>query len=260
MGDATREQFAKSAEAYRDSEIHARGDDLAVMVDWATRAFGGLDGRAVLDVATGAGHTALAFARAGAVVAALDVTPAMLDVAADLVATELSAGTVAFHLGRAESLPFENATFDVVACRIAGHHFEAPRTFLAEAARVLRRDGRLLLVDNIAPEAAPWDEAMNHIERLRDPSHVRAYTVRHWIVCVTEAGLAPERLDRWHRSKDFRNWVERSRTPPEVVRELQAYILDLPEAAQRYFLVAAAGGQVQRLAHEAMLLAARKQG
>lgn len=257
--DASREQFANTAQAYVRSEIHAQGDDLAALVECAARGLDGLTGRQVLDVATGAGHTALALARAGAQVTAVDLTPEMLEVAKALTERESPDQPVAFQVAAAESLPFDDETFDAVTCRIAAHHFASPESFLSEARRVLKPGGRFLLVDNIAPELPELDDAMNRIERVRDPSHVRAYTVRFWVDAVADSGLAPERLERWRRSKDFRDWVERSRTPPERVAELEAYVLGLPASFRRYFAVEAEGSAIVRLAHEAILLAARKQ-
>ena len=69
-----RAQFGKSAEGYVHSEGHAKGAELALMVELA----GDVSGARVLDIATGGGHTALAFARAGADVVATDLTPEML--------------------------------------------------------------------------------------------------------------------------------------------------------------------------------------
>jgi ubiquinone/menaquinone biosynthesis C-methylase UbiE len=69
-------QFGKSARSYLASPNHAKGDELQAMLELAAP----VSGLEVLDVATGAGHTAITFAEAGAEVTATDITPEMLEV------------------------------------------------------------------------------------------------------------------------------------------------------------------------------------
>lgn len=80
---------------------------------------------------------------------------------------------VRFQQGTAESLPFPDDSFDIITCRYAAHHFSDVRKAVREVARVLKQDGRFLLVDHYAPEDPVLDEFVNHLNRLRDPSHVR---------------------------------------------------------------------------------------
>jgi len=135
-----RAQFGRTAAAYVESEDHAKGAELEQMVGFAEGSFGALQGREVLDIATGGGHTALAFARAGARVTATDLTPEMLVAARAFVHAGGGEG-VRFAATPAEALPFEGGSFDLVTCRIAAHHFADPERFVAEAARVLRPGG-----------------------------------------------------------------------------------------------------------------------
>lgn len=254
---SAREQFGATAQAYATSEIHARGDDLDAMVAYARHALDGLRGLRVLDVATGAGHTAVAFANAGAAVDAMDVTPEMLAVASEVVAAQVHDGSVALHEGRAEALPFEDASFDVVTCRIAAHHFDDPAVFVREARRVLAPSGRFLLVDNIAPEDAELAATMNRIEKARDRSHVRAYDLVAWLDWLHGMGFAVELLHRWRRRKDYAAWTARSGMSADAAEALAEEILALPEHAREYFLVEAEDGRLIALAHEVAFLAAR---
>jgi ubiquinone/menaquinone biosynthesis C-methylase UbiE len=133
-----RSQFGRTANAYVESTGHAQGAELAQMVALAHALHpGALAAKTVLDVATGGGHTALAFALAGAQVTATDLTPEMVAAARAFVQANGGEG-VRLGVAPAEDLPFADAGFDLVTCRIAAHHFADPERFVREAARVLK--------------------------------------------------------------------------------------------------------------------------
>ncbi len=245
-------QFAKTAQAYVTSSVHAKGDELKLLLGLASE----VTNKKVLDVATGGGHTALAFAKAGANVTAIDLTPTMLETAQAFVISQ-GVDTVKFQEAKAEALPFENQSFDIVTCRIAAHHFAEPETFVAETARVLKPDGMFLLVDNISPQDKKLAEVMNFIETTRDPSHIWAYSVSTWTQWLTKAGLELHHLTRFKRSKNFSHWTSHAQTPEAVTRELETYIFSLSEAQQQYFEVTSKEGRFETLSHEVMVLMAK---
>ncbi|MDE3198908.1 MAG: methyltransferase domain-containing protein [Acidobacteriota bacterium] len=99
-------------------------------------------GETVLDIATGTGVAAITAARAGARVNGLDLTPELLEVArenAHIAQTE----DIVWTEGDAESLPYPDASFDVVISQF-GHIFAPrPEVAVAEMRRVLKPGGRL---------------------------------------------------------------------------------------------------------------------
>jgi SAM-dependent methyltransferase len=123
----------------------------------------------VLDVACGAGHVAEQVAPSVRQVVGLDLTPALLHLAADRLA---GAGirNVLLQEGNAAALPFLDASFDLVLCRGALHHFANPTEQVAEMARVCRPGGRVVVSDMIAP-AAEVRPAFDGLHRSIDPSH-----------------------------------------------------------------------------------------
>jgi SAM-dependent methyltransferase len=98
-------------------------------------------GEAVLDVGTGTGVAAITAARAGARATAIDLTPALLEVAREN--AHLAGVDVAFAEGDAEHLPYPDASFDVVLSQF-GHMFAPqPERAVAEMRRVLKPTGRI---------------------------------------------------------------------------------------------------------------------
>jgi ubiquinone/menaquinone biosynthesis C-methylase UbiE len=248
-------QFSKTSEAYVNSVIHAKGEDLQQVLGLA----GDVQDKSVLDVATGGGHTALAFAKAGAKVTATDLTPQMLVKAREFLQSQ-SIHTVIFQEASAEQLPFAEESFDIVTCRIAAHHFADSVAFVGEVARVLKPFGQLFLIDNISPVNRELSEVMNKIEKWRDPSHVWACSIPYWVECSTKAGLEIYSLSRFKRKKNYGEWVKNAQTPSDVVQELEAYVLSLPPAYQGYFEVVEDNQKLISLSHEVMILQANKTG
>jgi ubiquinone/menaquinone biosynthesis C-methylase UbiE len=204
-------QFGQNAQKYRDEPLFAAGEDLGHMIEAAQP--GGEE--CLLDVGTGAGHTALAFAPHVSQCIGLDLTEEMVQIATQL-ADKRGIRNVAFQTGDAEALPFPDTSFDLVTCRLAAHHFPNPAQALQEAARVLKPGGRLLLLDHYAPEDPELDLFINELDRTRDPSHVREYTLDEWEQFFLQAGLTCQTILRPDLELNFEKWVERAQTPPEA--------------------------------------------
>lgn len=233
------QQFGANAAAYATSTVHAKGYSLARLVeitqpqpDWQ-----------VLDVATAAGHTAFVFAPHVAHVIASDLTPEMLTVAAGL-ATEKGLSNVSFEPADAEALPYQDATFDLVTCRIAPHHFPDIQQFITEAARVLKPGGQLAVVDNIVPgthlrgkKARLLNEAGNYVnafEKLRDPSHGRCWSISEWEHGLAKAGFTIQYQELLHKEMDFAPWAARMQASPEDTLRLKAMLVQAPTAVSDF--------------------------
>ena len=157
----------------------------------------------VLDVATGTGAQAVAFAETGAEVVGIDLSESMLRIA-----RRKSGGrNVTLGIADARELPFEDAHFDV-CCVSHGLH-EMPvsvrQQALLEMARVTKRNGKLVIVDYALPENPIASKLVYHLVKLyeRDNyaefvrSDLHAMLDRAGFVAGTEARVAPGAAMRW---------------------------------------------------------------
>jgi len=252
--DRVQAQFSAAAQSYVTSATHARGDDLQRLVELAQ-----LRGdEHVLDIATGGGHTALAFAPHVRTVVASDLTPQML-VAAEVFIRDQGVTNVSFERADAEALPFADASFDIVTARIAPHHFPNPQRFVSEVARVLRPGGRFLLDDNMAPEDAELDAFMNRFEQWRDPSHVRAHTISQWRSWMEQAGLVVEHVEPLSLKRyNFAEWAARMRMPQAERDALESWLMAAPPRCAAFFAIDLAAGHVVALSGAFGIIVARR--
>ncbi|HVA31124.1 MAG TPA: class I SAM-dependent methyltransferase [Gaiellaceae bacterium] len=174
--------WSERADLYRQSAIHSTGDDLDLVVEWCEPG----EGVTVLDVATGGGHVARRLRDAGCNVVTVDPAPGMQ---ADVLAP-------------AEHLPFADGAFDVVATRLAAHHFADVLAALKEMARVAAR--RVVICDNTFVS-----ESSEEADRLRDPSHVRNYGVAEWESFFELAGLEVAEQRHLERPLEIELWLAR---------------------------------------------------
>lgn len=218
-----REQFGPVAEAYVTSTGHAGGDDLEQLLAW-----GRLRRPArVLDVATGGGHTALAFANVAGRVIACDLTEPMLRAARGFIRGR-GAANVAFVAGDVIALPFREGTFPVITCRIAPHHFANVGAAVREIARVLTPGGSFLLQDILGHDDPQVSAFITEVERRRDPSHIRAYRAREWAAFLRGAGLTVMEETVTTKLRPWKEWTGRMRMPDETLRALEDFIRDAP--------------------------------
>ena len=214
----------------------------------------------VLDVATGTGFTALAFAPSVRSVIGLDVSPGMLAEARQM-AEKRGITNAVFQEGAAESLPFSDETFDIVTCRIAPHHFLDIQQFLHEAARVLKSGGRLVLVDTTvpdeSPEAADWQNA---VEARRDPSHVRNYRPSEWRQMTEAAGLTVLQSTSANGgiTIPLTDWIFKAGCTDEQAADVRQRFSKAPQSAKDAFqIVTGPDGEIVFTWQRVVLLAAK---
>jgi ubiquinone/menaquinone biosynthesis C-methylase UbiE len=175
----------------------------------------------VLDVACGPGLMACAFARVARHVTGIDLTPAMIEQAKVMQRGD-GLTNLTWHVGDVQQLPFADASFSVVFTRYSFHHLLDPKTVLVEMVRVCSPGGTVVVVDvfTSGPEQA---EAYNRMEKLRDPSHVRALTLEELTALLTHAGLRGVRTQLYKHEVELEQVLQRSFPNPgdaDTIRQL----------------------------------------
>ena len=235
---------ARTATAWSSAPWEEAEWMLAPVHERIVAALGPEPGKRWLDIATGAGAVALAAARAGADVTGLDLAPGLIETARRRAAEEgLDAR---FDVGDAETLPYEDASFDAVSSSMGVIFAPDHAAASAELARVTRPGGRLAFTSwrpetgffpvvvkyrpplpEGAGDSEEWGREAYVEQQLGDVFDLTIETGRMhfefesgedgWARSVRTVGpfkaatenLEPEQLDAFH--SDFVEWLEEHR-------------------------------------------------
>lgn len=208
---------------------HARGRRLARLVTLVQPASHAV----VLDIATGTGYTALSLAPHVRHVVGLDVSTEMFPKARMLV-QHRALTNVCFMQGDAEQLPFADARFHIVTCRIAPHHFSDVARAVREMARVCRPGGSVAICDHITPETLDTAAYINAFEMRRDPSHHWAYALEDWHRFFIQAGLTLAVEETVPKTLQLTAWATRFGIAEDGVSELRQELLHAPSDVQNF--------------------------
>ncbi len=148
----------------------------------------------VLDVATGTGKQARAFAAVAREVIGIDISEPMLRVARH----KNHRPNLSFHEADATDLPFGSGEFDIACISFALH--EMPQSVrarvLREIARVTRPGGRIVAVDYALPRNRVAGAMVFHLVKLYERDHYAEFVQSDLATMVTGAGIAVRDLRR----------------------------------------------------------------
>jgi SAM-dependent methyltransferase len=210
----------------------------------------------LLDVACGGGLVVCAFAPHLKHATGIDMTPAMLDRARAL-AVERNIENVAWREGDVTRLPYPDAHFAIVVTRFAVHHFPEPAVVMREMVRVCAPGGRIVVVDTCAAPDPEKAARFNRLERLRDPSHVRALSLAELEDLFRAVGLGPPRVSRTELRDTVENLLARSFPAPGDAPKIAAMFAAAAEDDGLGIPVRRVGGRLEYAYPVAILAATR---
>jgi ubiquinone/menaquinone biosynthesis C-methylase UbiE len=197
-----RARFTKTVDAFADYAVSYR----AQFADLLASLVSAQPSESVVDLACGPGTLALQFARKVRRVHAVDLTPAMLARARSTAETD-SLSNLSFTLGDAQSLPFATGALDLSVTSYSLHHVPDPARMIQEMARVVKRDGRVGIIDIVVPEDPARAEIANRIEIMRDPSHTRTLARSEFEKLLAAAGLRILASEVHELPRSFDHWM-----------------------------------------------------
>jgi ubiquinone/menaquinone biosynthesis C-methylase UbiE len=210
-------QFSAHADAYLRSAVHAGGEDLSRLATIVGR----LPPGSALDLGCGGGHVAYLLAPLMREVTAFDLSDAML-ATVQAEAARRGLANLATRQGSVDNLPWPDQSFDLVVSRYSAHHWHNMAAGLREACRVLKPGGLAVFMDVVAPPSPLLDTWLQALELLRDPSHLRDYSVAEWRSLLDEAGFRRGETAHFQLRLDFKSWVQRMQTPDIQVAAIRA--------------------------------------
>ncbi len=253
--ETIQKQFTKTAQAFSTYAVRDTPEILAEKVEFVKPQASDF----VLDVACGPGAFPLALAPRVRFAMGVDLTFEMLRQSRAFQA-ERQIANAAFLSGEAEHLPFPDGTFSLVTCQCSFHHIAKPELALKEMLRVMRPDGRLFLIDTIAPESDGKFELHNKIEKLRDPSHTLSLRLTTYLRMFEETGLDVSRQALRRRPRSFNQWMLRAGLEPHHKRyqETRRLLEDSIAGDRAGFSARLQGEDIEIVHNEGMFLLARR--
>jgi SAM-dependent methyltransferase len=199
----SRERFTKTAQVFGDYAVSSR----AIEAETLAHMVAANENDRAVDLACGPGTLALRFAKHVRWICGLDFTPAILQRARRAASHEGLQEKLTFVIGDAQSLPFADSSLTLAVTSYSLHHISDPARVISEMSRVVKKGGRVGLIDIVVPED-PKIRALNHrIEFIRDHSHAKSMTQREFESMFASAGLRLTGMELKGHPRTFEHWM-----------------------------------------------------
>ncbi|WP_343579514.1 class I SAM-dependent methyltransferase [Acinetobacter sp.] len=230
------QQYQDKSQAYLTSSVHAQGIEFQKMQQLIQlHQF-----KTVLDLGCGGGHVSYQVAPFVEQVTAYDLTPSMVELVAQQ-ATQKGLDNVITQQGAAESLPFADQSFDCIISRYSAHHWHNVAQAMSEIYRVVAQQGKVIMVDILGHSNPVMDTFFQTMESIRDPSHVRNYSLQEWMHFAECAGFRIECVEKQHLELEFQSWTERMQTPDYAVQTIRYLQHKASDQTRQYYQIQADG-------------------
>ncbi|RLZ07914.1 class I SAM-dependent methyltransferase [Acinetobacter sp. 2JN-4] len=229
-------QYHNKSNAYLHSLVHAEGAEFKKMQQLIQK----YEFKKILDLGCGGGHVSYHIAPYVEEIIAYDLTPSMVE----LVTTQAKVRgfeNIFGQQGAAESLPFSTQRFDCVITRYSAHHWQNVAQAMNEIHRVLEKNGKVIIVDILGNSHPVIDTFFQTIEKIRDPSHVRNYSLQEWMDFAEFSGFRVDVIEKQTLDLEFQSWVERMNTPKHAVQTIRDLQKKASTQTQQYYQVQADG-------------------
>jgi ubiquinone/menaquinone biosynthesis C-methylase UbiE len=208
-------QFSRVAEKYTSSPVHAKKEDL----DFAVSLIKAEKHWNVIDLATGTANFAIALSPYVNHVLATDITEKML-VEGKKTLTKKNIKNIDLEIADVHNLQYENDKFDLTVVRIAPHHFNDIEKAIQEMVRVTKANGYIFVEDTVAPSNKEASIFLNHIEKLRDPSHIRDLSKSEWVEYFRRNSCEVLTVEIRAKKWPLTWWTDQMKTSEENVKEI----------------------------------------
>ena len=215
--DDIQKSFTQQAKHFESASMNFSKQDY---LDYTVRCMELSPADRVLEAAAGTcacGRSVAPFVKS---VVCLDATPAMLNVGREK-AEESGLANMEFRQGLVEDIPFAEQIFDIVLTRLAFHHFSGVEKPFAEMARVLKKGGKLVVIDMEAAEEE-LRTIEDHLETLRDPSHVKNLSKPEFLALFAGHGFQVARQESTIIPVSLKAWLALTETPAGLGEEIRA--------------------------------------
>lgn len=213
------QQYQDKSSNYLHSTVHAQGAEFAKMRQLVQ------DNQLahILDLGCGGGHVSYHIAPSVKSIIAYDITPSMVELVQSE-AQKRNLTNITIQIGMAENLSFADHQFDAIITRYSAHHWQNVPQAMLEMHRVLAKDGKVVIIDVLGNSQPVLNNFLQTIETIRDPSHVKNYSLAEWLYFAEITGFCVETIEKQKLALNFDSWVARMHTPDtnvQVIRHLQ---------------------------------------
>lgn len=219
--DKVKESFQIQAEGFENPDMNFSKEEF---LDYTVKAIKPSQGDKVLEAACGTCVCGRSMIELVDSVTCLDATRAMLDVG-EREAKKRKLTKMTFIQGMVEDMPFLDETFDIVISRLGFHHFDEIEKPFKEMKRVLKKGGRLVIIDM---EAASEEDRrdQDRLERMRDFSHVKNISKREFIKLYEENNFIISKNETSDISVSLEAWMKLTDTSEDLARKIRGKMRD----------------------------------
>lgn len=172
----------------------------------------------VLEVASGTCLCGRAIASFVSSVVCIDATAEMLAVG-KREAEKQNIKNIKFLEGFAEKLPFDDESFDIVITRLSFHHFTDVEKVFEEMNRVVKKGGKLVIIDMEASEER-LRKKEDEIETLRDFSHVKNLSKDEFLALYNNYKYQIVKAESTPIPVNLKAWLELTNTPDDICQKI----------------------------------------